>query len=459
MKTDNENSIPMKPLKKIFIKTYGCQMNVYDSQRMVEILKPFNYEETSSMDEADMIILNTCHIREKATEKIFSILGRLKKIKNNRKDLKIAVAGCVAQAEGGEILRRAPYVDLIFGPQNYHKLPEMIALLHRSTDTTHSSQASRGIIETNFLTESKFDFLPLPVSHESSAFVSIQEGCDKFCTFCVVPYTRGAEYSRPVEKIIQDVKHLIHQGVIEITLLGQNVNAYHGEAPDGTEWDLGRLLYALANIPNLQRLRYTTSHPRDVNASLIAAHRDIPQLMPLLHLPVQSGSDKILKAMNRKHTIDMYKRIIDQFKEARSDIQFSSDFIIGFPGESEEDFQQTLALVDTVKFIQAYAFKYSPRPGTPGSVFPYQVKEDVKKERLMRLQDRLKYHQIRFNETCLNQDLWVLFDRNGQKEGQIVGRSPFMQPVCVQTDPSIIGKIQKTNISHAQPHSLMGVLV
>jgi tRNA-2-methylthio-N6-dimethylallyladenosine synthase len=375
--------------KKLFIRTYGCQMNVYDSHRMADVLAPLGYEPAEAPDDADMVIVNTCHIREHASEKTFSELGRLRDIKEERKaqgqQTVLAVAGCVAQAEGEEILARAPYVDIVLGPQTYHRLPEMVA---------RATRGSGGVLDTEFPVEPKFDQLPEPSAHGLTAFLSVQEGCDKFCTFCVVPYTRGAEYSRPVSAIVKEAESLVGKGVREITLLGQNVNGYHGDKGE----KLGQLIRRLAEIPGLHGLRYTTSHPRDMDDSLIEAHRDVPQLMPFLHLPVQSGSDRILAAMNRQHNAADYLKIIDRLRAARPDIALSSDFIVGFPGESDEDFQATLKLVEQVGFAQAYSFKYSSRPGTPASTMAGQVPEPVKEERLAALQELLQIQSRRFNQ-------------------------------------------------------------
>src|SRR6185369_16389804 len=360
--------------KRVFIRTYGCQMNVYDSDRMADVLRPLGYALSESPEQADLVVLNTCHIRERASEKVYSELGRLRDTKRERRaqgrDLTIAVAGCVAQAEGEEIVRRQPAVDIVVGPQAYHRLPQLLAEAERKAAIRRAGKRlpGAGVLDTEFPAESKFDHLPSPQGvRAGSAFLSIQEGCDKFCTFCVVPYTRGAEYSRPVAKVLAEARQLVQAGALEITLLGQNVNAYHGEAHDGSTWSLARLIRALAEIPGIARIRYTTSHPRDMDDDLIAAHGDVPQLMPYLHLPVQSGSDRILEAMNRKHGVDLYRRIVDRLRQARPDIAFSSDFIVGFPGESAQDFAATMALVREVEFAMAYSFKYSPRPGTPAA--------------------------------------------------------------------------------------------
>jgi tRNA-2-methylthio-N6-dimethylallyladenosine synthase len=438
--------------RKLYIRTYGCQMNVYDSARMADVLAPLGYAQTDAADDADMILLNTCHIREKAAEKLFSDLGRLRLLKNDKvKDggqLVIGVAGCVAQAEGEEILTRAPFVDLVLGPQTYHRLPEMIAKL---------SRGSGPVLDTEFPPEPKFDYLPESTAPQAvSAFLSVQEGCDKFCTFCVVPYTRGAEFSRPAAAVIAEAERLIAAGARELTLLGQNVNAYHGEGVDDAVWGLGRLVRALAELPGLERLRYTTSHPRDMSDELIEAHRDVEKLMPFLHLPVQSGSDTMLEAMNRGHTIDDYRRIIDHLRAARPDIALSSDFIIGFPGESDDDFAATLALVREIGFAQAFSFKYSKRPGTPGAALRGQIAEAVKSERLQILQELIEENQRRFNESCAGRVLPVLFEKPGRHPGQLVGRSPYLQWVHAQAPARCQGAVLPVRITGAGPNSLAG---
>ena len=441
--------------KKLFIKTYGCQMNVYDSGRMTDILLPLGYETVEAPDGADLIILNTCHIREKAAEKVYSELGRLKPLKADREAaggrMIIAVAGCVAQAEGEEMVRRAPVVDLVVGPQTYHRLPELIARAHRGTGA---------VLDTDFPVESKFDFLPQTQGHDGvAAFLSVQEGCDKFCTFCVVPYTRGAEFSRPVDHVLAEAKRLVADGVREITLLGQNVNAYHGQGPDGRDWGLGRLIRALAEIDGLARLRYTTSHPRDMDDDLITAHGEVPQLMPYLHLPVQSGSDTILEAMNRRHRADDYRRVVDRIRAARSDLALSSDFIVGFPGETDHDFADTLRLVTDIGYASAYSFKYSPRPGTPAASAGAQVDEGVKAERLRALQQLLGAQQDAFNAATVGRTLPVLFDRPGRKPGQMVGRSPYLQAVHVNGPSDLVGNLLDVTITEALTNSLAGVTV
>jgi tRNA-2-methylthio-N6-dimethylallyladenosine synthase len=436
--------------KKLHIKTYGCQMNVYDSDRMADVLAPLGYARVEEPGEADFVILNTCHIREKAAEKVFSDLGRLNKIKKERGGaMMIAVAGCVAQAEGAEIMRRAPYVDMVFGPQTYHRLPEMVA---------KAARAGGRALDIEFPVESKFDHLPAVLADGPSAFLSVQEGCDKFCTYCVVPYTRGAEYSRPVTAILEEAKRLAGQGAREITLIGQNVNAYHGEGPNGGNWSLGRLLRAVAEIPGLDRLRYTTSHPRDMEDELIAAHGDVGQLVPFLHLPVQSGSNRILKAMNRGHDRDDYLLLVDRLKKARPDLMLSSDFIVGFPGETEEDFADSLSLIAEVGFIQTYSFKYSPRPGTPAANLDNQLPDEVKIERLTRIQAELEKVQSAFNKSCVGRSFSVLLDRQGRKDGQLLGRSPYMQPVHVDAGPEMLGEILDLRITAAYRNSLAGVV-
>ncbi|MGE0420544.1 MAG: tRNA (N6-isopentenyl adenosine(37)-C2)-methylthiotransferase MiaB [Acetobacteraceae bacterium] len=440
--------------KRLHVITWGCQMNVYDSGRMADVLAPLGYAPASAPDDADMIILNTCHIRDKAAEKVFSELGRLRQVKESRQargDRTIlAVAGCVAQAEGAEILSRAPFVDIVLGPQTYHRLPEMVA---------RAARAGGAVIETDFPPEDKFDHLPDAAAPQGvTAFLTIQEGCDKFCSFCVVPYTRGAEFSRPVAAILAEGRRLVAQGARDITLLGQNVNAWHGEAADGATWGLGRLLRALADtIPDI-RLRYATSHPRDMDDDLIAAHRDLPTLMPYLHLPVQSGSDRILAAMNRKHTAADYLRIIDRLRAARPDIAFSSDFIVGHPGETDADFEATMSLVRAVNFAQAFSFKYSPRPGTPAAGAPAQVPEAEKDRRLQALQALLRDQQARFYAGCVGLELPVLFTGSGRHPGQVVGRSPFLQPVHVTGNSSLIGQESLVRIIAAHPNSLAGTL-
>ena len=438
----------MTPTKRLHVITWGCQMNVYDSGRMADVLAPLGYAPVSEPDSADMVILNTCHIRDKAAEKVFSELGRLRRMKEasgNR--MILAVAGCVAQAEGAEILARAPYVDIVLGPQTYHRLPEMVA---------RAARAGGAVIETDFPAEDKFDHLPESATPQGvTAFLTIQEGCDKFCSFCVVPYTRGAEQSRSAATILREARHLVSQGAREITLLGQNVNAWHGD--EG--WGLGRLLREMAEIPNLLRLRYATSHPRDMSDDLIAAHRDLRVLMPFLHLPVQSGSDRILAAMNRKHTVDDFRRIVDKLRDARPDLALSSDFIVGHPGETEADFEATMTLVRDVTFPLAYSFKYSARPGTPAAGAPGQVAEPEKDRRLQALQALLRDQQTKFGAGCVGLELPVLFTGTGRHPGQIAGRSPFLHPVHLMGSADLIGTESMVRIVANHPNSLAGTLV
>ena len=436
--------------RRLHVITWGCQMNVYDSARMADVLAPLGYMPAETPDGADMVILNTCHIRDKAAEKVFSELGRLRLLQQAKAEaggkMVLAVAGCVAQAEGKEILARAPYVDIVLGPQTYHRLPEMVA---------RAARAGEAVIETDFPAEQKFDFLPEQAAPQGlTAFLTIQEGCDKFCSFCVVPYTRGAESSRPVAAVLAEAKRLVAQGTREISLLGQNVNAYHGAAPDGSSWGLARLLRELAEIPGLWRLRYTTSHPRDMDDNLIAAHGEIPALMPFLHLPVQSGSDRILEAMNRKHTADDYRRIVDRLRAARPDLALSSDFIVGHPGETEADFQATMKLVRDIGFALAYSFKYSPRPGTPAAGAARQVTEADKDRRLQELQALLRDQQNAFNAACVGHRMEVLFTGPGRHPGQMAGRSPYLQPVHLAGPASLTGKIATVEIAAAFPNSL-----
>ena len=440
--------------KKLFIKTYGCQMNVYDSDRMADVLAPLGYVRCDTAKSADMVILNTCHIREKAAEKVFSELGRLRPLKERKEKaggrMILAVAGCVAQAQGEEFLRRAPFVDLVFGPQTYHTLPAMVARVMDGEDH---------VLEIDFPLESKFDHLPeTPGLDGAAAFLTVQEGCDRFCTFCVVPYTRGSEQSRPAEAVAAEARSLVRAGAREITLLGQNVNAYHGAGPDGGTWRLGRLIRELAEIDGLDRLRYTTSHPADMDDELISAHRNVPELMPFLHLPVQSGSDRILAAMNRRHRADDYRRLVDRLREARPDLALASDFIVGFPGETEADFQATLDLVRDVGFAQAYSFKYSRRPGTPASAMDAQVADAIKVERLARLQTLLNDQQQAFNERSVGRVMAVLFNRPGKHAGQLVGRSPYMQAVHARASGDAFGVIAAVRVDAAHANSLSGVL-
>lgn len=445
-------------LQKVYIKSYGCQMNVYDGQKMADLLKPHGYTLTETPEDADVAILNTCHIREKAEHKVFSDLGRLQVVKKNRADsgdpqhdMIIAVGGCVGQAEGAEITRQAPYVNMVFGPQSYHRLPEMLAHVEQKVKGKR-----RKIVDTEFPAISKFDFLPRPNETPVSAFLSVQEGCDKFCHFCVVPYTRGAEYSRPAKAILDEAKHLLKIGAKEITLLGQNVNGYHGQGLDGSEWSLGRLIYALAELDGIKRIRYTTSHPLDMHEELYNAHRDVEILMPFLHLPVQSGSNRILDAMNRKHTVAEYLKIIEKLREARPDIGFSSDFIVGYPGETAADHQDTLELVRNVGYAQAYSFKYSPRPGTPASVLQTQVPDDIKSTRLAELQDLLNEQQLEFNKSMIGRTLEVLFDRDGKLPGQVLGKTAYMQSVTLEGDSSLFGNLLNVTIKQGYGNSLSG---
>jgi tRNA-2-methylthio-N6-dimethylallyladenosine synthase len=446
--------------RKLFIKTYGCQMNVYDSARMADVLAPIGFERTDKAEGADLVVLNTCHIRERAAEKVYSEIGRLRLMREARReagedDMLIAVAGCVAQAEGDEVRRRAPSVDIVVGPQAYHRLGGMVRRI----------LADRGerIVDTDFPTETKFDSLPEQSAPQgAAAFLTIQEGCDKFCTFCVVPYTRGAEYSRPVGDIRKEAIRLVGQGTQEITLLGQNVNAYHGVGEDGETWTLAQLIRELAKIDGLERIRFTTSHPRDMDDDLIAAHADTPKLMPYLHLPVQSGSDRILKRMNRGHGREAYFRIVERLRAVRPDLALSSDFIVGFPGETDQDFEDTLDLIRKVNFAQAYSFKYSERPGTPAAEHKDQVPESVKSERLQRLQTLLNEQQLAFNEAMAGRVVPVLFDRRGKKPGQLVGRSPWLQATHIDLDPvradALFGAVSDVRVARGAPNGLVGSL-
>lgn len=444
---NEQASKPAPATKKLFIKTYGCQMNVYDSQRMAEAMAVEGYELTEDQDQADMILLNTCHIREKAAEKLYSDLGRLKPVKLQKPNLKIGVAGCVAQAEGEEITRRMPLVDLVVGPQAYHRLPAMLR-----------GEAPR--IITDFPEEDKFDHLPQnrATRRAPAAFLTVQEGCDKFCAFCVVPYTRGAEVSRPVERILSEARDLVSRGVREITLLGQNVNGWHGLGGDGREWGFGRLIRALGEIDGLLRIRYTTSHPNDMADDLIEAHRDVPQLMPYLHLPVQSGSDKILKAMNRKHTAEQYLRLIDRIRDVRPDIMLTSDFIVGFPGETDEDHADTLRLIEQVGFCTAFSFKYSPRPGTP-AYERAEVDSKVADARLQELQALLTRQQMAAQESMIGRTLGVLFEKPGRIDGQIIGKSDYLHSVFVEAPETHIGQLAQVRIIESARNSLRGELV
>lgn len=458
--------------KKLFIKTYGCQMNVYDSERMQDVLQAEGYETAETVEEADLVVLNTCHIREKAAEKVYSEIGRLRQLKDARsadgKDMYIAVAGCVAQAEGKEMMRRAPSVDMVFGPQTYHRLPDML----KNAEEQRKDKKSARVLDTDFPVEAKFDFLPEEtLSKGPTAFLTIQEGCDKFCTYCVVPYTRGVEFSRPVKDVLDEAQRFVSGGAIEITFLGQNVNNYEGADSAGGTVSLAELIKRAADIEGLERIRYTTSYPRDITDELIAVHGTVPQLMPYLHLPVQSGSDRILQLMNRKHSVERYCEIVDKLRNVRPDIALSSDFIVGFPGETDEDFEQTMKLVRTVKYAQAYSFKYSPRPGTPAALMEDQVPEHIKSERLQALQAEINHHQITFNEASIGKRISVLLERSGKQESQMIGRSAFMQSVYVDLSDyklddkgcaqytDLMGRLIDVDIIEAGPNSLRGRII
>lgn len=438
--------------KHYYIKTFGCQMNVYDSNRIANILQSLGYKETSSQKSADLVIFNTCHIREKAAEKVFSDLGRALAIKEERAaeglDTIIGITGCVVQAEDKQIIVRAPYVDFATGPLTYHRLPEILAKIARKKGQT--------VIDTEFPGESKFDFLPDNQSQGGCSFLAIQEGCDNFCTYCVVPYTRGAEYSRPVKEVIEEARRLIDGGSQELNLLGQNVNSYHGEDESGKERNLAYLLHRINELDGLKRIRYTTSYPADVDDDLIACHRDLDKLMPYLHLPIQSGSDKILKAMNRRHTSGDYLKIIEKLNLANPNIRMSSDFIIGFPGEDDADFQATLDIVNQVKFIQAFSFKYSRRAGTPAALMPGQVEEKIKKQRLDILQDLLFSYQLKFNKESVGKIMPVLFDMKGRHAGQLIGRTPYMQNLHTDLGKEYLNKIVAVRVTEATANSLSG---
>ncbi len=440
-------------MKKLLVKSYGCQMNAYDSARIADLLAPLGYGAAATPEEADMVVLNTCHIRERAAEKVYSELGTLRDLKAEKarrgSPMLIAVAGCVAQAEGELMLKRAPAIDLLVGPQTYHRLPEMIAKIARAGGTA---------LETDFPALEKFDSLPDATARGVSAFLTVQEGCDKFCTFCVVPYTRGAELSRAPQAVLAEARMLVEGGVRELVLLGQNVNAYRGDAADGKSWSLARLCEALAQIEGLARIRYTTSHPRDMADDLIAAHRDNDKLMPFLHLPVQSGSDTVLAAMNRQHKAGDYLRLIDRIRAARPDIALSSDFIVGFPGETDADFEATLELVRKVKYAQTFSFKYSKRPGTPAAAAMKQVSESVKSERLQALQKLLLEQQDDFNDAQIGRTLDVLFEKPGREDGQLVGRSPYLHPIHAQAPATMIGQIARVRVEMRTSNSLKGVL-
>ena len=440
--------------RKIHIKTFGCQMNVYDSERIAELLAPQGFAETSDVEDADVVVLNTCHIREKAAEKVYSDLGRIREIKERRrlagKETIVTVAGCVAQAEGAEIVRREPSVDVVVGPQSYHELGALLA---------RARSDRRPVVETAFPETDKFAALPVRAATTGArtAFLTVQEGCDKFCTFCVVPYTRGAEYSRPVADVEAEALRLVERGVREITLLGQNVNAYHGLGPDGRTWSLADLIGRLARIAELKRLRYTTSHPRDMSDDLIAAHSDEPKLMPYLHLPFQAGADRILAAMNRKHTRAEYLALIRRIRAARPDIALSTDVIVGFPGETETELQETVDLLEEVGFAQAYTFKYSPRPGTPAAA-KGQLSDEVKDRRLQRVLEAVTKSQTAFNSSCVGRVMPVLLERHGRHPGQLVGRSPYMQAVHVSAEASLCGHVVAVEIVAAGANSLSGRL-
>jgi len=439
--------------KKVFVKTYGCQMNVYDSERMRDVLGPLGYAETATPEEADLVILNTCHIREKAAEKVYSELGKIRRMKRERAEqgaeMLIAVAGCVAQAEGEEIVRRAPAVDLVFGPQTYHRLPHLLA---------RRQDIGKAVVETEFPAEDKFEGLEANTLPRKgvAAFLTVQEGCDKFCSFCVVPYTRGSEFSRPVEQVLAEARRMAAQGVKEFTLLGQNVNAYHGLDILGRSIGLAGLVAELSRIEGIERLRYTTSHPRDMTDDLITAHAENPKLMPYLHLPVQSGSDSILKAMNRGHTADFYLRLIEKIRTVRPDIAISGDFIVGFPGETEVDFESTLTVIREVGYASAFSFKYSPRPGTPAAESDKQISESEKSARLQALQVLVHTQQTAFNAAMVGRTVPVLLEKPGRDPGQLVGRSPYLQSVHLQAEPALIGTIVDTHITEVGTNTLSG---
>ncbi|MFS0711151.1 tRNA (N6-isopentenyl adenosine(37)-C2)-methylthiotransferase MiaB [Brevundimonas phoenicis] len=442
--------------KRLFIKTYGCQMNVYDSERMADVLRPLGYASTETPEDADFVILNTCHIREKAAEKVYSELGKLREMRDRRVAagqgaMTIAVAGCVAQAEGEEIMKRQPAVDLVVGPQAYHQLPELL---------TRTARARGERIGADFAPNEKFDALPAARGTDGvTAFLTVQEGCDKFCTFCVVPYTRGAEWSRPVAAVLAEARSLADRGVREVTLLGQNVNAYDGEGPDGKPFTLAKLAYALAAIPGIDRIRYTTSHPNDMSDDLIAAHGELDALMPYLHLPVQAGSDRILRLMNRKHGRQKYFDLIDRIREARPDMAMAGDFIVGFPGETDRDFEDTMDLVRRVNYASAFSFMYSPRPGTPAATMAAQVPDAVAKERLHALQGLLTEQQVAFNQSLAGRALPVLFEKKGRHGAQAIGRSPYLQSVHVDDADQLIGRIVPVEIISGQQNSLSGRLI
>ncbi len=442
--------------KKLYVKTYGCQMNVYDSERIEDAMRPLGYVPVATPEDADLMVLNTCHIREKAADKVYSELGRLNEIKEARiasgVHAQIAVAGCVAQAEGPEMIRRQKGVDLVVGPQNYHRMPALLA---------RAAGEGRSLVDTDFAVESKFDALPKRVAagRGPSAFLTVQEGCDKFCTFCVVPYTRGGETSRPAARIIEEAQRLSDEGVRELTLLGQNVNAYHGAGSDGADWGLARLIKGLSELAGIHRIRYMTSHPRDMDEALIAAHRVNDKLMPFLHLPVQSGSDRTLAAMNRKHTAAEYLRLIERVRTARPNIALSTDIIVGFPGETDADFEATLGLIRSVGYAMAYTFKYSPRPGTPAEGMAAQVPEEVKSERLAQVHALLVSQQMAFNAACIGRTLPVLFEKKGRNPGQLIGRSPYLQSVHATLPERLIGQIVPVHVMSSGMNSLGGEVV
>ena len=442
-------------MRKYYIKTFGCQMNVYDSHRVSGILDKLGWEKATSIEQADLIVFNTCHIREKATEKLFSDLGRINLLKQERaengKKTIIGVMGCVVQAEDEQIAKRAAFVDFALGPLTYYRLPEILEKIARKSGET--------IIDTDFPAESKFDFLPQNKSEGGCSYLAIQEGCNNFCTYCVVPYTRGIETSRPVKEVLDEAKTLVKEGTLEINLLGQNVNSYHGEDENGKERNLAYLLHKLDEIDGLKRIRYTTSYPADVDDDLIACHRDIKKLMPYLHLPIQSGSDKILKAMNRRHNVKQYLEVIDRLRDANPDIGFSSDFIVGFPGEDDKDFRATLDVVDKVKFIQAFSFKYSKRAGTPAAIMENQIEEKVKEQRLEILQNKLFDYQMKFNTQTVGKTVEVLFEGKGRHVGQLTGRTPYMQNLYAKADKHLLNKIVRVKVEEATMNSLSGKIV
>ena len=442
-------------VKKYFIKTFGCQMNVYDSHRMGAMLEDLGFVKTENQEDAEVVIFNTCHIREKAAEKVFSDLGRAYLIKQDRlekgKDTVIGVTGCVVQAEDKQILKRAPYVDFALGPLRYFRLKEVVEEIFNNREAK--------LLDTEFSAVSKFDFLPENKAEGGCSYLAIQEGCDNFCTYCVVPYTRGVEVSRPVNEVLNEAKRLVSTGSVEINLLGQNVNSYHGEDENGKERNLAYLLNKIAEIDGLERIRYTTSYPADVDDDLIDCHRNLKKLMPYLHLPIQSGSNDVLKRMNRRHTKDEYLKVVEKLKEANPLIGMSSDFIVGFPGETDKDFMDTLDVVNRVKYIQAFSFKYSRRPGTPASVMDNQIEEKVKKERLQVLQDLLFDYQLKFNQQCVGEVMPVLFEGDGRHEGQLTGRTPYMQNLYAKADKSLINKIVKVRVKRASTNSLNGEVI